>query len=756
MIQRLHLFSSALSFAPSNQPGKSRLSLIGEAGEKQYMVTSTGIKKILIFDDDADFRNLLMAFLQKSFEGVELEEYDPVARGIPDEGFDWSQYDVLLLDYYLCVQGVTGLDILQANRKNQFFPATIMLTGAGNEEVAVRALKAGVHDYIRKEKLDKAKLRNSILDAFENHKVERERINELTNQSLAFNKALFYQNLELKHDDPEYVRRVLLLIRLDNHKTIEQKAGLIVRDNIVRHLAKQCFEIFRLGECNPNITRLSDISVALLIDDPASEKTLEFNLDGLCTHLRKHPYKFEGKKYRFSVSIGVVHLAGDGKKAEKLIELAKSACAIAAKEEGNSFHFERGEAVVPPRATRETPVSTSSQSEIPAKPAPAPPPPPSATEKPKSATEEKPVEEAGAEPRPDKIKPKLIREQTSANEPKSDVVPETVPEKPKHSAPPTTPPPTPPGKTTPKPAVKDNTVQEKKAEQKQPKVPHVPAGEPAPAAEKPASDEIELIESELSEEELKLKKAFEEKRVMKTFQPIISLTEISNDSELQYVSLEMVDTDGTITNISDIQKATRTPLFQEYIDRWMLRETIGRLIDHDYDKYLFIIRISAVSLADATLFNWLRKLLSGLDAHTPGKYIAFEITAEDFMAVEKQAAALITYLRKTHGFKFILSEIKESDDIKTLYSKAKFDLFKMKHEVITKLNETPDDDAPDNGSILDLLKSKGANIIADNVEDATTLTTAITLGIDFAMGFFIGEPTVQLDETTNIESFEII
>ena len=152
------------------------------------MTDKAGLKRLLILDDDADFRKLLLHYLRKIFSGVEIEEFDPVARGVPGEDFDWSRYDVLVLDYYLCIHNVTGLDILQANRKNRLFPAAIMLTGAGNEEVAVRALKAGVYDYLRKENLDKDQLRRSILDAFEKHKVEQQRLSELTNQSNAFNK----------------------------------------------------------------------------------------------------------------------------------------------------------------------------------------------------------------------------------------------------------------------------------------------------------------------------------------------------------------------------------------------------------------------------------------------------------------------------------------------------------------------------------------------------------------------------------------
>ena len=200
------------------------------------MNDEAGLRRILIFDDDSDFRKLLLLRLGKMFADVEIEDYDPVARGVPDVDFDWARYDVLLLDYFLCIHNVTGLDILRKNRKNPQFPATIMLTGAGNEEIAVRALKSGVSDYIRKETLDKEELREAILNAYEERKLDRQRANEATLHGHAFNKELFYQQLE--QPDKDANKRILLLIQLDGYEKLTAGAGVIVRDNIVRHIAK--------------------------------------------------------------------------------------------------------------------------------------------------------------------------------------------------------------------------------------------------------------------------------------------------------------------------------------------------------------------------------------------------------------------------------------------------------------------------------------------------------------------------------------
>ena len=132
--------------------------------------------KILIIDDDSDCRKLLINWLANQFIGIEIIEYDPRTKGVPDKTFNWSDYDVLLLDYDLGVNGVTGLDVLKENFDNLLFPVTIMLTGAGSEEIAVRALQYGVIDYLRKENLKKSSIRATLENAFNQQSSKRQRL----------------------------------------------------------------------------------------------------------------------------------------------------------------------------------------------------------------------------------------------------------------------------------------------------------------------------------------------------------------------------------------------------------------------------------------------------------------------------------------------------------------------------------------------------------------------------------------------------
>ena len=118
--------------------------------------------KVLIIDDDEDLRNLLAHYIRQEWPQADVEEFDPLVRKMPDEKFPFGDYDLIILDYMLG-RG-DGLEWLQAFKKRSDCPPVLFLTGAGNEIIAVRAMKAGASDYQRKQELTRARLITSIRD----------------------------------------------------------------------------------------------------------------------------------------------------------------------------------------------------------------------------------------------------------------------------------------------------------------------------------------------------------------------------------------------------------------------------------------------------------------------------------------------------------------------------------------------------------------------------------------------------------------
>ena len=112
--------------------------------------------RVLIIDDDEDLRNLLAHYIRQVWQQAVVEQYDPLVREMPDESFPLGTYDVVILDYMLG-RG-DGLEWLHAFKTRKDCPPVLFLTGAGNEIIAVRAIKAGADDYQRKQELTREKL----------------------------------------------------------------------------------------------------------------------------------------------------------------------------------------------------------------------------------------------------------------------------------------------------------------------------------------------------------------------------------------------------------------------------------------------------------------------------------------------------------------------------------------------------------------------------------------------------------------------
>ena len=116
--------------------------------------------RILLIDDDEDLRNLVSRYIRSQWPDAQIDGYDPLEHDLPSAAFPLRSYDVIVLDYMLG-RG-DGLEWLKALKRRDDCPKVLFLTGAGNEIIAVRAIKAGADDYQRKQELTREKLIASI------------------------------------------------------------------------------------------------------------------------------------------------------------------------------------------------------------------------------------------------------------------------------------------------------------------------------------------------------------------------------------------------------------------------------------------------------------------------------------------------------------------------------------------------------------------------------------------------------------------
>jgi len=99
---------------------------------------------ILIIDDEKAIRKTLSEIL--SFEGYKIEEASDGEEGL--KKFKEKTYDVVLCD--IKMPKLDGIEFLQKAGENNSDIPIIMISGHGNIETAVEAVKKGAYDYISK------------------------------------------------------------------------------------------------------------------------------------------------------------------------------------------------------------------------------------------------------------------------------------------------------------------------------------------------------------------------------------------------------------------------------------------------------------------------------------------------------------------------------------------------------------------------------------------------------------------------------
>jgi PAS domain S-box-containing protein len=117
-----------------------------------------------MIDDDEDYYILVRDLLAEvPTLSVHLTWHDSYDKGVAALGQDHA--DVFLVDYRLGAH--TGLELLHEAQARQITTPIILLTGQGDQEIAVEAMKAGAADYLVKGQIDPSLLERAIRHALE-------------------------------------------------------------------------------------------------------------------------------------------------------------------------------------------------------------------------------------------------------------------------------------------------------------------------------------------------------------------------------------------------------------------------------------------------------------------------------------------------------------------------------------------------------------------------------------------------------------
>ena len=170
--------------------------------------------KILIVDDSHIDREVYCRYLRQNY----FVSYEIIETELGEEGLEKSleeQPDLILLDYML--PDLDGLEFI-AELKTQGIPLPpiIMLTGQGNEKIAVEAMKGGAKDYLVKGELTPQILNTSVKNVLQQHELQSRLTKSFQQQQLIAETALrIRQSLDLSEILNTAVAEVRLLLNCD-------------------------------------------------------------------------------------------------------------------------------------------------------------------------------------------------------------------------------------------------------------------------------------------------------------------------------------------------------------------------------------------------------------------------------------------------------------------------------------------------------------------------------------------------------------
>ncbi|MBD2449893.1 response regulator [Nostoc sp. FACHB-152] len=191
---------------------------------------------LLLIDDCAVDRYIYRQYLQQN----KLYTYEILEFETAKQAITWCEQhtpDVILLDYLL--PDDDGLEFLQQLRKNinNQQSAVIMLTGAGDEMIAVSAMKNGAQDYLVKNHFSPKALQSAIHNAVERMHLARDLEKSREQQQLISKITLqIRQSLKLEeilHETATQIRQFLKADRVLIYQFQADMNGSIVAESVL-------------------------------------------------------------------------------------------------------------------------------------------------------------------------------------------------------------------------------------------------------------------------------------------------------------------------------------------------------------------------------------------------------------------------------------------------------------------------------------------------------------------------------------------
>jgi diguanylate cyclase len=284
---------------------------------------------LLLADDDAVDRQKLRRLL--SATGLSLNILDASTGNQALELVRNPEVDCAIVDYRL--GDTTGTELtraLKAERKVPF--PVIMVTGLGDETVAVRAMREGAYDYLSKARLQVNQLKASIEGSLSwaEHEAQLVEAQERLTRLSMFdgltglpNRNLFFDRLEQAllgagRGGPPFA---VIMMDLNRFKAVNDDLGHDAGDRLLVEFSRRLSQLARKSD---TYARLGGDEFAGLLVGTHSNAGAASVAERIGRAMRE-PAAIEAELVTFGVSIGIAMFPADGHDARGLLAAADEA-----------------------------------------------------------------------------------------------------------------------------------------------------------------------------------------------------------------------------------------------------------------------------------------------------------------------------------------------------------------------------------------------------------------------------------------------
>ncbi|WP_295620103.1 hybrid sensor histidine kinase/response regulator [Chamaesiphon sp. GL140_3_metabinner_50] len=192
--------------------------------------------RILIVDDDEIDRMSVRRALTQSGVSIEIDEAETCAQAI--DLLSKNLYDCTFVDYGL--PDNNGLTLVKTARELQVQHPLVVLTGQGDERIAVELMKAGAIDYLPKSQIAPAALAQILRNAIRIDRAEREAV-ETNKQIQLRNALLLQQNRDLEQQRKQIDIQNLQREDFISHLTHDLRTPLVAANIMFKLFEQEAF-----------------------------------------------------------------------------------------------------------------------------------------------------------------------------------------------------------------------------------------------------------------------------------------------------------------------------------------------------------------------------------------------------------------------------------------------------------------------------------------------------------------------------------